>query len=99
MKTAGWVMTGVGIGSFVVGLSAIVVGDDEGDDDLMAGGAVLVATGTVLMAVGIPILAVGGGQKRRALREFERQYYTSNPPASYFQLNLYPNKVGLAYVF
>ena len=99
MKTAGGVLTGVGIGSFVLGLVVMVVGEDEGDDEMLAGGAVLFTTGTVLLAVGIPVLAVGGGKQRRAINEFNRQYYSAKSPAPYFQFKLHPNRVGLAYVF
>jgi len=99
MKTAGGVMTGVGIGSFILGIAVMAVGVEEDDDDMIGGGAVIFTAGTVLMAVGIPVLAVGGGKQRRAIREFNRQYYSAQSPSPYFQLKLHPNRMGLAYVF
>ena len=69
MQTVGWILTGTGIGSFVLGLGVIGVGVEEDDDDIIGGGAVIFTAGVALMGAGIPILAVGGGKKRRALRE------------------------------
>jgi len=99
MQTAGWILTGTGIGSFVLGLGVIGVGAEEDDDEIIGGGAVIMTAGIALMGAGIPILAIGGGKKRRALREFNRQYYSSESPSPYFQINMYPKRVGLAYVF
>ena len=99
MKSAGWALTGTGIGAFVLGIAIGVDGEERCDDQQIEAGAAITAVGIVLVATGIPILAVGAGQRRRALKAFNNQYYISERPASQFQLNVYPNRVGLAYVF
>ena len=99
MKTAGWILTGTGIGSFVLGIGLVAVAVEEDDDEIGAVGALSLVGGIAFMGAGIPILAVGGGKQRRALREFDRQYYSSESSSPYLQINLYPNRVGLAYVF
>ena len=99
MKTAGWILTGTGIGAFIVGIAAVGVAIEEDDDEIGAAGAVCLVTGTACLAAGIPVLAVGSGKKRRALRDFNSQYYSTQSRSPHLQLNLYPGKVGLAYVF
>ena len=99
MKTTGWILTGTGIGSFVVGLAMMGAGVEEDDLDLAGVGGVFFVASPFLIGAGVPILAVGGSKKRRALRSFNMQYHSSQTPSPHFQFNVYPNRVGLAYVF
>ena len=99
MKTAGWILTGTGICSLIASIGLVAVAIDEDDDEIGAAGAVLLVGSIAFLGAGIPILAVGGGKQRRALREFDRQYRVSESPSPYIKLNLYHNRVGLAYVF
>jgi hypothetical protein len=99
MKTTGWILTGTGIGAFVVAVGAIAAAVEEDDDELGAIGAVSLVAGIGLVGAGIPILCVGGAKKRGAVREFNRQYNSSQLQSPHFQINLYPKRVGLAYVF
>ncbi|MDR0796751.1 MAG: hypothetical protein LBE79_12015 [Tannerella sp.] len=99
MKSAGWTLTGLGIGALVLGTAVGVAGQENYDVEQEEAGAIIAATGVILVATGIPILAVGAGKRRRALKAFNNQYYATEQPASRFQINLHPNSIGLAYVF
>ena len=99
MKSAGWALTGIGIGATVLGAAIGVAGEENYDDAQSQAGAVIMTGGIILVATGIPILAVGAGKRRRALRAFDNQYYAVEKTTPQFQFNVYPNSVGLAYVF
>ena len=99
MKTTGWVLTGVGAGAFFGGLAMCIAGEEDGDDELIGAGVLVFLAGTASMCTGVPFLIVGGVKKKTALNRFNRQYYSAQPPAPHFQMNVYPNRIGLAYVF
>ena len=99
LKSTGWALTGIGIGTFVLGVALGTDGSENGNIEQEDAGVVITAAGIILVATGIPILAVGAGKRRRALNAFNNQYYSYDQPTPQFQLNLYPNGMGLAYVF
>ena len=59
----------------------------------------LFVAGAVVLSVGLSVMIVGGKKKRQTFQDFKNQYYLSPQTSSYFQLNIYPNRVGIAYVF
>ena len=59
----------------------------------------LLYPGITLFNVGIPFWAVGGGMKKNAISNFRKQFYSSQSAVPHFQFNMYPNRIGLAYVF
>ena len=71
-------------------------GDNSG---LRTAGYVLLVAGGACLAVGLPIMIVGGKTRKQTLQDFKNQYYLSQQPSSYFQMNIYPNGAGIAYVF
>lgn len=88
LATTGWIFTGVGVACIVT--EFIFWGDAEG---------IFLAGGALFAGGGIPLLIIGNGRKDRALSDFNRQYYSSLPAKPHFQMKVYPNRVGLAYVF
>jgi len=46
----------------------------------------------------IPFFITGSIRKGRVIRDFQRQHYLSQPSRQ-IQFNVYPNRVGIAYVF
>jgi hypothetical protein len=99
LQTGGAILTGLGGGAILLGFVIMNAGVAEDDDEIIGGGAVLTTAGVVSLGVGIPLLAVGGGKKRRAIREFNRQHYATQSSSPHFQLKVHPDRVGLAYVF
>ena len=71
-------------------------GDNSG---LRKAGTVVMVAGAACLSVGLPVMIVGGKKKKQVFQEFKNQYYLSQQPSSYFQMNLSPNSVGIAYVF
>ena len=99
MKGVGWGLTGVGIGSLICGIAIVVDGTDNGDEEQEVAGAVIATAGVCLITGGVTVLAIGAGKRRRAISAFNNQYYSLEQSAPQFQFNVYPNRVGLAYVF
>ena len=54
--------------------------------------------GVSCLAISVPFFIIGGVNKNFAVKEFKEQYYSSKA-SPYFQLNVYPNRMGIAYVF
>jgi len=98
MKTTGWVLTGTGIAAFVIGFGVLVDGAENEEYEQADAGALIFTAGVGLIAGGVTTLAIGSGKRRRALNAFKNQYYSSEQ-SPHFQFNVYPNRVGLAYVF
>ena len=104
--------TGIGGGFVLIGAICSVIPDSdgtttmgpyvfEGDMDnsgLRTAGNVMMIAGAVCLSVSIPVMIVGGKRKKHTFQDFKNQYYLSQP-SSYFQMNVYPNRVGIAYVF
>ena len=78
----------------------VFVNDGEVDNsDVRKAGTVMMVAGGACLAVSIPVMIVGGKQKKRTFQNFKNQYYLSQQPSSHFQMNIYPNRVGIAYAF
>ena len=112
MQRNGIVWTGIGGGIVIIGAICSVIPDTEGtttmgsyvfeggmdNSGLRMAGNVMMVTGAVCLSVSIPVMIVGGKRKKHTFQDFKNQYYLSQP-SSYFQMNIYPNRVGIAYVF
>jgi len=83
----------------LTGYLSILITNDSSNETMTIFGTVLSATGGICITAGIPLLIVGSSRKNGAIRNFNRQYYSSQPASPYFQMNVYPNRVGVAYVF
>ena len=113
MQRNGIVWTGIGGGFVLIGAICSVIPDSdgtttmgpyvfEGDTDnsgLRKAGNVMMVGGAVCLSVSIPVMIVGGKKKKQTFQDFKNQYYLSPQTSSYFQLNILPNRVGIAYVF
>ena len=62
-------------------------------------GVVMSSAGVVIGSIGLYNMFRGKNSKNRAFQDFKNQYYLSQQPSPYFQMNIYPNIVGIAYVF
>jgi hypothetical protein len=113
-QRTGIILTGVGGGVIMIGALFSMIPDSDnttitlgsyifengGDNSsLRTAGTVLMIGGATCLSVGLPVMISGGKKKKQTFQDFKNQYYLSPPPASYFQFNLSPNKVGVAYVF
>jgi len=80
--------------------SYVFVNEGEVDNsDVRKAGVVIMVAGAACLSVSIPVMIVGGKQKKRTFQDFRNQYYLSQQTSSYFQMNVYPNRVGIVYVF
>jgi hypothetical protein len=70
-----------------------------GDGRLLYTGLVFMGAGVVCLSVGVPVMITGVRKKKQTFRDFKNQYYLPPQPSSYFQMNIYPNRAGVAYVF
>ena len=76
--------------------------DGTGYDDSatwLVTGVIMSSAGVVIGTIGLSNMNRGKNSKNRAFQDFKNQYYLSQQPSSYFQMNIYPNRVGIAYVF
>ena len=62
-------------------------------------GVVMSSAGVVIGIIGLSNMFRGKNSKNQAFQDFKNQYYLSQQPSPYFQMNIYPNRVGIAYVF
>ena len=99
MKTAGAILTGVGIGISSIGLLLMRFGDGYDRNEYLNEGAEMLGVGVAFLGAGIPLIVIGGNKQKSALREFETRYYASQPPSHQIQLKVYGSSVGLAYTF
>ena len=114
MQITGIIMTGVSGGLVVAGAifsiipdadrgritsGPIVIETDGNHSGLRKAGPVLMVVGAACLSVGLPVMIVGGKKKKQTFQDYKYQYYLSQQPSSYFQMNINPNKVGIAYVF
>ena len=88
MGTTGLILIATGGVATILG---IVMPDEEGIYFVMGGSA--------LAAAGTPFAIIGGVKKNSTVRNFSKQYYTSQYSIPHFQFSLYPDRVGLAYMF
>jgi len=83
----------------VFGIEIGEIGTDGDHSGLRKAGPVLMVAGAASLSVGLPVMIVGGKKKKQTVKDFKNQYYLLQQPSSYFQMNLHPNRVGIAYVF
>ncbi len=86
-------------GGIMAGVGFLLLSSADGDESKNQYGTELTVAGNLCIAAGIPILIVGGKKKKNALKEFSKQYYSASTATSHIQFNLYPNRLGVAYVF
>jgi hypothetical protein len=82
-----------------VTMGPISVESNGNNRGLRKAGTILMVAGAVSLSAGLPVMVVGGKRKKQTLQDFKYDYYSSQQPSTYFQLNVYPNKLGIAYVF
>lgn len=114
MQVTGIILTGVGGGVTMLGalfsilpdadrgeitIGGSVIETDGNNEDLRKAGPVLMIAGAACLSAGIPIMVVGVKKKKQARRDFMGQYYSPRQASSFLQMNVYPNSVGIAYVF
>jgi len=92
LATTGWILLGVGGGLSVFGSIWSLYEDEEE-------GSYFLVPGSLCIATSIPLLIIGGNKKKGAIRDFSRQYSDLSAPKPHFQINLHPNRLGIAYVF
>jgi len=90
----GWVLAGTG--SAFATLGCYLANKDDMRGTIL--GILYIEAGILCLVTSAPFFISGGVKKSRAVKEFNRQYYSSNP-SPYFQLNMYPDRMGIAYVF
>ena len=110
----GIILTSIGGGLILTGAIVSILPEDangrikmgpyvyETDQDksaLRTVGVIYMVGGTVCLSIGLPVMIVGGKKKKQTFQDFTNQYYLSQQPPSYLQMNFYPNRVGIAYVF
>ena len=89
-------------GNLTVSVFGIKIGDTKTEGDhsgFRKAGPVLMVAGAACLSVGLPVMVVGGKKKKQAFQDFKNQYYLSQQSSSYLQMNIYPNRVGITYVF
>ena len=95
----GWVLFGTGGAFLAFGCYLFSRMNTEGGDIRAAWiGIPSIEAGALCLVASAPYFISGSIKKNRAVEEFNRQYYSSTPSPR-FQLNVYPNKIGIAYVF
>ena len=113
MQMTGIIMSSVGGGFVVIGsLFSIFPDADRGQVTMRPiviqtngdhrgwrkAGNIILATGATSLSAGLPMMIVAGKKKKQTFQDYKYQYY-SQQPSSYFQMSVYPNKIGIAYVF
>ena len=113
-QRSGIILTGIGGGLLLAGAIVSVLPEDadgkitmwpyvyETDAEksaLRTVGVVYMVGGAACLSVGLPLMIVGGKKKKQTFQDFKNQYYLSGQPSPYFQINVYPNRVGVAYMF
>ena len=113
-QRTGIIMTGVGGGVLAIGAIFSIIPDSDnttvtmgsyvietgGDNSgLRKTGVVLLVAGTACLSVGLPVMIIGKKKKKQTFQEFKDQYYFSQQPSSYLQMNISPGRIGLAYNF
>ena len=113
-QRTGIIMTGLGGGLTLIGAVFAIIPDSDngtvtmgpyvfetnGDNSgLRNTGVVLIAAGVTCLSIGLPVMIIGKNKKKQIFQEFKNQYYFSQQPSSYLQMNIYPNRIGIAYNF
>jgi len=113
-QRTGIIMTGAGGGVLLIGAIFSIIPDadngtvtvgpyiveTDGDNrNLRKTGTILMVAGATCLSVGLPVMIIGGKKKKQTFQEFKNQYYFSQQPSSYLQMNIYPDRIGLAFNF
>ena len=114
-QRTGIIVTGAGGGVAIIGailsiipdagrtqisIGGIQVAENNGDNSsLRKAGVVMAVAGAATLSVGLPIMISGGKKKKQIFQDFKNKHYPIQQPSSYFQMNVYPNRAGIAYVF
>ena len=114
MQRTGMILSFAGGGVIIIGAICSIIPDTDsgtvtmgpyitetdGDNSaLRKAGPVIMVAGAACLSVGLPVMLVGGKKKKQTFQDYRNQYYLSQQTSSYFQMNVYPNRVGIAYVF
>jgi len=99
MQTTGWILLGTGAAATFFGVVLLADADPVDDELYLYGTTALTIAGIACLATSVPMLIIGGGKKSRAVGNFNRQFQLTQHATPHFQMNVYPNRVGLAYVF
>jgi hypothetical protein len=70
-----------------------------GDEDAKIAGIAMIVAGELCLVASVPMFIIGGSKRNRAVRNLKRQYDSSQSALPHLQLNVYPGRVGMAYVF
>ena len=113
-QRTGIIMTGVGGGVIIIGsifsifpdgdngtvtIGSFVIETDGDNSGLRKAGPVFMTAGAACLSVGLPVMITGRKKKNQTFQEFKNQYYLSQQPSPYLQINMYPNRIGIAYNF
>ena len=96
MRTTGWIL--LSAGATVFAFDVYWLREEAFDLPTVTLGVFLMVGSIGCIVTSIPFHIIGGNKKNHAIKEFTRQNYSSHT-WSHFQLNVYPNRVGIAYVF
>ena len=91
--SVGGVLTFVGI------VSTIIYAGGNDNPPLALVGLTSLVAGPICLAAGIPTFVVGKNRRKGAERDYCQQQYSALPDTHHFQINIYSNRMGLAYVF
>ena len=92
LATTGWIFLGSGVAANIVGILMFTA-----DENIL--GTAWIVAGEIFLATSVPLLIIGGSRKNRSVRTFNSQYQITQSDSPHFQMNVYPNRVGIAYVF
>ena len=113
-QRTGIIVTGIGGGLTLIGTVFAIIPDSDngtvtigsyvietnGDNSgLRKTGVVLIAAGVTCLSIGLPVMIIGKNKKKHTFQDFKNQYYLSKQPSSYLQMNIYPDRIGLAFNF
>jgi hypothetical protein len=98
LNNGGNLFIALSIPATITGIICLIGGDDSNDSGMVTTGTVLTAAGVAFLAVGIPMKSIAGRKMNNVLDTYRRMYY-STQSTPHFQLNMYGNGLGLAYVF
>ena len=100
MARNGGTLIGVGgMLTFLGIISTILVDEVENQEAIALLGFTSLVGGPICLTAGIPVFIVGKNRKKGAVRDYCQQQYMTTSSMPHFQINLYSNRVGLAFVF
>jgi len=115
MQRTGIIMTGAGGGLAIMGAIFSILPDADrttikilwvfdvetnGDNSgFRKAGPVIMIAGAACLSAGIPVMIIGANRKKQTFQDYKNQYYLTQQYSTYFKMNIYQNKLGIAYVF